>query len=134
MRYLLDTNIVIALLDPRRRAPVSRKLTAQVPGSVVTSVIVAHELYFGAAKSSRPDENRRRFDGVLVELSPLLLTTDDAKAAGFIRAQLQRAGLPIGPSDVLIAGQALARGLTLVTNNHREFARIDGLSLDDWLQ
>ena len=100
----------------------------------MTSVIVAHELYFGAAKSSRPDENRRRFDSVLAELSPLPLTMDDAWAAGLIRTQLQRAGLPIGPYDVLIAGQAHARGLTLVTNNRREFARIDGLSLDDWLE
>jgi tRNA(fMet)-specific endonuclease VapC len=82
MRYLLDTNIVIAFLDPRRRSPVARRLTAQAPRSVVTSVIVAHELYFGAANSSRPDENRRRLDAVLAELSPLPLTPADARAGG----------------------------------------------------
>lgn len=133
MQFLLDTNIVIALLDPSRRARVAKHLTSQAPGDVVTSMIVAHELYVGAANSSRPDENRRRFDAVFAELSPLPFTMDDAQASGAVRAQLKRAGLPIGPYDVLIGGQALARKLTLVTNNTREFARVGGLAVADWL-
>ena len=133
MRFLLDTNIVIALLDPARRVQVARHLSAQTPGSVVTSMIVAHELYFGAANSARPDENRRRFDALLAELVPLPFNAEDAHASGVIRAHLKRVGSPIGPYDVLIGGQALARGLTLVTNNSREFGRIDGLVLADWL-
>jgi tRNA(fMet)-specific endonuclease VapC len=133
MRFLLDTNIVIALLDPSRRARVTKHLTSHAPGDVVTSMIVAHELYFCAANSARPDENCRRLDAIFAELPPLLFTMDDARASGSVRAQLKRAGLPIGPYDVLIGGQALARGLTLVTNNSREFARVGGLAVADWL-
>ena len=93
--------------------------------------MVAHELYFGAANSSRPDENCRRLAAVFAEPPPLPFTMDDARASGSARAQLKRAGLPIGPYDVLIGGQALARGLTLVTNNSREFARVEGLAVAD---
>lgn len=133
MRLLLDTNIVIALLNTRHREKVAERLAGEEPGSVVTSVIVAHELHFGAARSSRPDENRRRLDTVLAELPPLPLTFEDARCSGEIRARLARIGQPIGPYDVLIAGQAMARGMTLVTNNSREFARIEGLYWVDWL-
>ncbi len=133
MRYLLDTNIVIALLDPQRRASVVRRLEAKTPGNVVTSAIVAHELYFGAANSARPEDNRHHFDRILKQIPPLPLTRDDARAGGDIRARLKRAGRPIGAYDVLIAGQALARNMILVTNNSREFSRIDALSLEDWL-
>jgi tRNA(fMet)-specific endonuclease VapC len=131
--WLLDTNIVIGLLNPAKRQPILRRLTALAPGEVVTSAVVAHELYFGAAKSARPEENRRSFDRLLRDLEPLAFTREDAQAAGEIRALLKAAGLPIGPYDVLIAGQAKARGLTLVTHNTREFARVDGLTVEDWL-
>ncbi len=133
MGLLLDTNIIIALLDPRHRERVVERLAQETPGNVVTSVIVAYELHFGVARSSRLDENRRRLDAVLAELPPLPLTIDDARSSGEIRARLARIGKPIGPYDTLIAGQAMARGLTLVTHNSREFARIEGLSWVDWL-
>lgn len=131
--YLLDTNTLIALLDRERRPAVLRRLRAQPPGSAVTSVIVAHELYFGAAKSARPEENRRRFDLLFEDLEPLPFTRGDAEAAGMIRARLKALGTPIGPYDVLIASQALTRELVLVTNNTREFARVDRLAIVDWL-
>ena len=70
MGLLLDTNIIIALLDPRHRESVVGQLAQETPGSVVTSVIVAYELHFGAARSSRPGENRQRLDAVLAELPP----------------------------------------------------------------
>ena len=133
MRFLLDTNILIALLHPERRQRVLRRLAGLPPSDVVTSAIAAHELYFGAAKSSRPAENRRRFDLLFRDLQPVELNREDAAAAGAIRAELRAAGTPIGSYDVLMAGQAKARGLTLVTNNTREFARVDGLDVVDWL-
>ena len=133
MRFLLDTNILIALLHPERRQPILDHLTALAPSDVVTSAIAAHELYLGAAKSSRPAENRHRFDLLFRDLRPVELTRDDAAAAGTIRAGLRAAGTPIGPYDVLMAGQAKARGLTLVTNNTREFNRVEGLEVVDWL-
>jgi tRNA(fMet)-specific endonuclease VapC len=131
--YLLDTNALIALLRPERRQRVRARLLAQRPGSVVTSTIVAHELYFGAARSARPDDNRRRLDLVFQDVEPLVFAREDAEAAGEIRARLKARGTPIGPYDVLIAGQALARGLTLVTGNTRGFARVEGLAVADWL-
>lgn len=97
------------------------------------SSVVAHELWYGAAASSRPVENSER---LLEFLRPpfrvLSLQKEDARHAGEIRAAMRRRGTPIGPYDVLIAGQALARGLTLVTANTREFSRVQGLTLADW--
>ena len=133
MRYLLDTNILIGLLDPKRCDLILPHLVAHRSGEVVTSAIAAHELYFGAAQSARPQENRRRFDLLFSDLEPLPFASEDAAAAGEIRAGLKALGMPIGPYDVLIAGQARARGLTLVTNNAREFARVEGLAVIDWL-
>ncbi len=133
MRFLLDTNMLIALLHPQRRQHVLEHLAGLMPSDVVTSAIAAHELYFGAAKSSCPAEIRQRFDLLFRDLQPVELTRDDAAAAGLIRADLKAAGTPIGPYDVLMAGQAKARGLTLVTNNLRKFARVEGLNVVDWL-
>jgi tRNA(fMet)-specific endonuclease VapC len=131
--YLLDTDTLIALLHPERRRAVLPRLLAQPRGGAVTSVIVAHELYFGAGKSARPEDNRRRFDLLFQDVEPLAFERADAEAAGEIRAQLRAQGTPTGPYDVLIAGQALARGLTLVTGNTREFTRVNGLSVANWL-
>lgn len=133
MGCLLDTTILIALLNPERRDLILTQLLALRPGEAVTSAIAAHELYFGAARSARPEENRRRFDLLLQDLEPLAFGQEDAEAAGEIRAELKAAGESTGPYDVLIAGQAKARGLTLVTNNVREFARVEGLGVVDWL-
>jgi tRNA(fMet)-specific endonuclease VapC len=129
MRFLLDTNAMIGLLNRS-----SEKLEARVrqhPASEIgISAIVAHELYYGAFKSQRVDENLERLGQIRLEV--LSLDREDAVAASKIRAALKKAGTPIGPYDVLIAGQALARGLTLITNNVREFQRIEGLKLEDW--
>lgn len=131
-RFLLDTNVLIALLHLERRRAVLPRLLAQKAGDVATSTVVAHELYFGAAKSSRPDENRRRLDLLFQDIEPLPFMREDAEKAGAVRARLRALGMPIGPYDVLIAGHALARGLTLVTANTREFARVEGLAVADW--
>jgi tRNA(fMet)-specific endonuclease VapC len=129
MRYLLDTNTLIAVLNDRRSKP-SKRLRRHAPSDVVTSSIVIHELYFGAFKSGRPIDNVARVDEL--QIPALALDREDARSAGEIRADLKKAGTPIGPYDILIAGQAFARNLVLVTNNTREFARVGGLKIEDW--
>lgn len=129
MKYLLDTNTLIAILNDRRSKP-SKKLRRHDPGDVVTSSIVVHELYFGAFKSGRTIDNVARLDEL--QVPTLSLDREDARSAGEIRAVLKKAGTPIGPYDILIAGQAFARNLILVTNNTREFARVGGLQIEDW--
>ncbi|HEV7455804.1 MAG TPA: type II toxin-antitoxin system VapC family toxin [Roseococcus sp.] len=129
MGYLLDTNAVIAVLKDAD-SPVGARLRREAPGEVFVSAIVLHELFYGAFKSARVERNvalveRLRF-GVLE------FSAEDARAAGRVRAALAAKGTPIGPYDVLIAGQAVARGLVLVTGNRGEFERVDGLSVEDW--
>jgi tRNA(fMet)-specific endonuclease VapC len=129
MRFLLDTNAMIGLLN-RSSAKLEANVREHPASEIGISAIVAHELYYGAFKSQRVDENLQRLGQIRLEI--LSLDREDAEAAGKIRAALKKAGTPIGPYDVLIAGQALARGLTLVTNNVGEFQRIEGLKLEDW--
>jgi len=133
MAWLLDTNAVIALVT-RRSEALRRRVEAAEPGTLATSAIVAHELYFGAYRSQKIEFNLETLRLLFADLFVLDLDREDARTAGEIRARLARQGLPIGPYDVLIAGQAKARGLTLVTDNLAEFRRVDGLSIEDWTQ
>ncbi|WP_375404784.1 PIN domain-containing protein [uncultured Sphingomonas sp.] len=98
--------------------------------SVELSTVGMHELLYGAYCSARVEDNLERLLDLRFSILPFDL--DDARAAGEIRAVPRKAGTPIGPYDVLIAGQALARDLVLVTANTREFARVAGLRLEDW--
>jgi tRNA(fMet)-specific endonuclease VapC len=129
MRYLLDANAVIALLD-RPRSLLARRARQQQPEDVGTSVIVIHELYFGAFRSRQTTSNLTRLD--VMQLEVLEFDGRDARQAGQIRAALASGGRPIGPYDVLIAGQAVSRGLTLVTHNTAEFGRVPNLVVEDW--
>ncbi len=129
MRYLLDANALIAVLN-EPAGPVSRRLHAQAPVDVGVSAVVMHELYFGAFKSVRRERNLALVDALRFEVVSLDL--EDARHAGEIRAWLAAQGTPIGAYDVLIAGQARARGLVLVTRNLREFARVPGLEVENW--
>ena len=133
MTFLLDTNTVVAVLNPEHRDVLLRKITSRQPGEVVTSAIVAHELYHGAHKSRRRDDNLARLAMLFRDVEPLPFACEDAEAAGSIRAALATSGTPVGPYDVLIAGQAKARGAVLVTNNTREFHRVEDLTVADWL-
>ena len=128
MKYLLDANAVIALLNgkPGMLAQVQQF----VPGEVGISSIVLHELYYGAFKSQRAAKNVDLVARLQFEV--LEFDGEDARCAGEVRAKLALAGKPIGAYDVLIAGQALARGLVLVTHNVGEFQRVEGLRLEDW--
>jgi tRNA(fMet)-specific endonuclease VapC len=101
--------------------------------TIATSSIVAHELWYGVAKSDLNERNARKLRGFLSSGVTLQdFSEQDAQIAGQIRAELERRGKRIGEYDTLIAGQALARNLVLVTANTREFERVKGLRLEDW--
>jgi tRNA(fMet)-specific endonuclease VapC len=129
MRYLLDANAVIALLkDPS--GPVAQRARRHRPTDIGLPAIAVYELYFGAFKSQRRAANLTLVDSLQFEVVPF--EKEDARQAGEIRAALEALGTPIGPYDVLIAGQACARGLVLVSRNLRDFQRVDGLSVENW--
>lgn len=129
MKYLLDSNAVIALL--KSHSEFVAKLKRRRPQDFAISSIVAHELYYGAFRGQRVAENLARVEALRFPV--LEFDAEDARQAGAIRASLMAAGTPIGPYDLLIAGQALARSLVLITHNTREFTRVPGLKLEDWL-
>ncbi|MGN8160496.1 type II toxin-antitoxin system tRNA(fMet)-specific endonuclease VapC [Salinisphaera sp. SWV1] len=132
-RYLLDTNICI-YIQRERPARVRAHLEKQKPGSVGLSLITWGELLYGAARSQHPRKTRRNLD-VLIAMIPVLVLPEEAgEHYGDIRATLADAGTPIGANDLWIAAHARAADLTVVTNNIREFERVDGLKLENWTQ
>ena len=130
MKYLLDTDTCIYAL--KQNESVIGRLLAAPREDVVVSVITEAELRTGAAKSSNPSTTLRRVENFLRPMTLIEFTSDDAAAYATVRAKLERAGTPIGPLDTLIASQAVARKLTLVSNNEREFRRVAGLSVENW--
>src|SRR6185369_124510 len=131
LRYLLDTNVLSDLVR-NPQGVVTRQIIKLGQDTVCTSIIVACELRFGAAKkgSARLTE---QLELILDALPILPLEAGADSIYGEVRAALEKAGQPIGPNDLLIASQALALGLTLVTDNIREFERVPGLKLENWL-
>ena len=129
MKYLLDANAVISLFN-ESHSSTARRARRHNPNEIGVSAIVTHELYYGAFRSQRTDCNVRLVD--LLQFEVVEFDRDDARHAGEIRAILMSRGTPIGPYDVLIAGQARARQLTLVTHNTAEFARVPYLRIKDW--
>jgi tRNA(fMet)-specific endonuclease VapC len=131
----LDTNVAIALLNKRQkqvRARFDAALAAAAP--LAMSVVVYHELMFGAANSAHRQANEDKV-AIFIAAGTIALSAfaeDDAREAADIRAQLKRLGTPIGPYDVLIAAQARRSGATLVTANTSEFERVPGLVVVDW--
>ena len=134
MNYLLDTNACIALINRRSSAVRSRFQKAISGGArIYVSSVVTLELWYGVAKSVRQDLNTQRLEAFLAgPIISLPLEEQDARVAGSVRAALQASGTPIGAYDLLIAGQAMARQLVLVTANVSEFSRVKGLSWQDW--
>jgi len=131
LKYLLDTDTCIYALKQKER--VIERLLAAPREDVLISVITEAELRTGAAKSSTPSRTLERVENFLSPVTLIEFASDDAIAYAIIRAKLERAGTPIGPLDTLIAAQAVARKLTLVTNNEREFRRVSSLSLENWV-
>lgn len=133
MRYLIDTHICIYIINQRPISVIQRFKQVEV-GEIGVSTITVSELQYGVAKSRHPEQNQRRLDEFL---APFPLVPYDERAAavyGVIRSQLEKRGLPIGPLDLLIAAQAISRGLVLVTNNSREFEGVKALHLENWVE
>ncbi|MGA9869218.1 MAG: type II toxin-antitoxin system VapC family toxin [Acetobacteraceae bacterium] len=128
MKYLLDTNAVIALL--KGNAALLAKVHQHLLRDFSISAVAAHELFFGAYRSKRVVANLARLDAMQFEV--LEFDKEDARQSGEIRATLAAVGTPIGPYDILIAGQARARSLILITRNGGEFSRVPGLHIEDW--
>lgn len=131
MTYLLDTNICIYAI--KREAEVLRRLQERGPDDFGISAITIAELWFGAAKSSRPQRTRESVDAFLRPFEVLPFAGEAAEKYAEIRLQLEKAGQPIGERDLLIASIAKSRRLTVVTHNVREFSRVSGLKVEDWL-
>ena len=132
MKWMLDTNICIAIIRRRPEAAL-RRLRGKAIGQVGISSLTLAELQYGAARSREPAAARDALAEFVLALE--VAPFDDAAAAiyGEVRAQLESRGQPIGPIDTLIAAHALALDTVLVTNNVREFRRVRGLVVEDWL-
>ncbi len=128
MIYLLDTNVVIALM--KLRSSVVAKLKEISATDCAISTITGHELFYGAFRRQPADGYLKRLN--VLPFESLDFNLLDAQQASEIRAKLAGLGTPIGPYDTLIAGQAVSRDLILVTHNAREFSRVPGLKLEDW--
>ena len=130
-RYLLDTNILSDLMDNLRGN--ARKKLGQVGyQAACTSIIAAAELRYGAVRK-RSDRLSSRVEAILTQIAVVDFSPDADRHYAYLRYQLERKGTPISGNDMLIAAHALALDATLVTANTREFARIDGLKLENWL-
>jgi tRNA(fMet)-specific endonuclease VapC len=131
IHYLLDTNICISLIKNHPPA-VLEKFKQHQPQDVAISIITLFELEYRVEKSQQQQRARKALAQFLLPLNILDMDRTAATEAATIRAQLERKGTPIGPYDILIAGQARSQVMTLVTNNTKEFSSIDGLTLENW--
>ena len=131
MTYMLDTNMCIYFI--RRRSPqVLEHFQRHTIGEIGISTVTLAELHYGAAKSQFSERNRQALEAFTLPLEIAPFDAAAAAAYGPVRAALERQGTPIGAMDMLIAAHALSLRLTLVTNNTREFARVQGLSVENW--
>ncbi|MBF0145031.1 MAG: type II toxin-antitoxin system VapC family toxin [Magnetococcales bacterium] len=132
MNYLLDTNTCIAIMK-RHPSVLTRVEECKTEPPMLCSPVKA-ELWYGIFKSTRRERNLSRLLEFFAFLPSLPFDDQAAEIYGQLRAELTRQGTPIGPNDLLIAAVALAHGVTLVTHNTREFARVPGLRIEDWQQ
>ena len=132
MRFMLDTNI-IAYAKNNRPEAVLKRLMQHSPEDYCISSITLAELEFGVYNSARPEQNQLALVTFLARIKVVPFDADTAREYGIIRADLTRKGTLIGANDLLIAAHARALDVTLVTNNTREFERVDGLKLENWV-
>jgi len=131
--FCLDTNVIVELLRGGRESVRKRFGEARAEERpLTTSLIVLHELLFGAENGPRPEVDRTAVSRILADIAVEPLDEADITMAAHARVRLRRLGKQIGSYDLLIAGQALARDWTLITANTREFARVEGLKVIDW--
>jgi tRNA(fMet)-specific endonuclease VapC len=132
MKWMLDTNICIAII--RRQPEVAiKRLCGKSVGQVGLSAVTVAELQYGAAKSTRSEAARSALSEFLLPLEVAPFDEAACVRYGVVRAKLEAAGKPIGPLDTLIAAHAVSLGVVLVTTNLREFRRVPGLTVEDWL-
>ena len=132
MKVMLDTNTCIAII--RQKSPqVLRRFRAYSPGDVGISWVTLAELEFGISKSRHSAKNQAALDEFMLPLELANFDRDTARVYGQVRAALENAGTPIGSLDTMIGAHALRLGVTLATNHTREFSRIKGLKIVDWL-
>lgn len=131
MKYMLDTNICINTIK-HKPPEVIKAFLCHEPDDMCISSITYGELMHGVEKSQAVERNRAAITLFLSAISILPFDSDAAEKYGAVRADLERKGTPIGPMDMLIAGHARSRGLILVTNNTREFFRVNELEVEDW--
>ena len=132
MYYLLDTNICIYLIK-KRPPKVLKRFREHLPQDVGISTITLFELQYGVEKSQYRQRSEDALAKFILPLNLIDLDRSAAEEAAVIRAQLEKKGQSIGPYDLLIAGLARSRDLTLITNNTREFERIVGLRIENWV-
>ncbi len=130
LKFMLDTNICIFTI--KNKPDSVRQAFNQRHAQLCVSAVTVMELAYGAEKSAAVERNQAVVEGFLARLDVLDYDLAAADSTGQLRAELARAGTPIGPYDAMIAGHARSRGLILVTNNTREFARVPGLRVEDW--
>ena len=131
MKYMLDTNICIYAIKHKPEKVIER-LQEHDPSDICISSITYAELYHGVEKSQAVDKNKLALAILLSNIEIKDFDTKAAESYGWIRAELEKAGTPIGPLDTMIAGHAMSLGYTVVTNNTRELSRVTDLNLEDW--
>ena len=133
MKYMLDTNICIYAIKHKPETVIQRLLQHD-PEEMCISAVTYAELMHGVEKSRAVEKNRIAISLFLSPITVLEFHAPAAEEYGKIRVELERKGTPIGPMDLLIAGHARSEGLILVTNNTREFERVEGLTVEDWVK
>jgi tRNA(fMet)-specific endonuclease VapC len=132
LTYMLDTNICIHVM--KTYPPAVREKFNALAEQLCISSITLGELFYGAEKSARRSENLAAIENFVARLDVLSFGERAAAHYGQVRAELERAGTPCGPHDMQIGGHARSEGLIVVTNNMREFVRMPGLRVENWLQ
>lgn len=132
MRLMLDTNICIYIINARPPSVIERFSSIGV-GEIGISIITLAELEYGAAKSAQPRRNREALKQFILPLEVAAFDAEATTAYGSARTALEKRGTPIGAMDLLIAAHAVSLGVTLVTNNSREFARVPGIRVENWV-
>lgn len=131
IKYLLDTNILIYTIKNRPKQV--REMFNRHSQQMSISTVTVGELIYGAERSSQPERNMADIEGLIARLGVLEFDASAAYHFGQLRAELYSKGQPIGPYDMMLAGQARSRGLILVSNNVKEFERVPGLRIENWV-
>jgi len=128
---MLDTNIIIYTI--KNRPTKVRETFKKHDGQMCVSTVTLGELIYGAEKSAQPEKNIEVIESMMARLDVLSFDSQNTSHFGHLRAELANIGKPIGPYDTMIAGHARSRGLILVTNNTKEFKRVPGLRIENWV-